>query len=60
METLLTAITVHKIPGKAICGVVVLQQQADGSWMGACSRCAKPFRHHKDPSFERQVLAMRN
>jgi hypothetical protein len=34
MDRLLTAIAVHKIPGKAICGVVVLEQQADGAWTG--------------------------
>jgi uncharacterized metal-binding protein YceD (DUF177 family) len=60
MDRLLTAITVHKIPGKAICGVVVLQQQAGGSWMGTCSRCGKPFDHDKDPTLEMQVLAVRN
>ena len=60
MDRFLTAITVHKIPGKAICGVVVLEQQADGSWTGTCSRCEKPFQHDKDPTFEMQVWAVRN
>ena len=60
MNRLLTAITVHKIPAKEICGVVVLAQQADGSWTGTCSRCGKPFQHQKDPTFEMQVLAVRN
>jgi hypothetical protein len=60
MERLLTAITVHETPGKAICGVVVLEQQADGSWTGTCSRSAKTFHHDQDPTFERQVLALRN
>ena len=60
MNHVLTAITVHKIPGKAICGVVVLEQQAEGSWTGVCSRCTKSFRHDKDPTFEQQVLAVRH
>jgi hypothetical protein len=60
MDRLLTAITVHKIPGKKICGVVVLEQQPDGSWTGSCSKCEKPFHHDKDPTFEMQVLAVRN
>jgi len=59
MDRLLTAITVHEIPGQAICGVVVLEQQADG-WTETCSRCGKPFHHDKDPTFEMQVLAVRN
>jgi uncharacterized metal-binding protein YceD (DUF177 family) len=60
MDRGLTAITIHKIPGKEICGVVVLEQQADGSWAGSCSRCEKPFQHAKDLTFERQVWAVRN
>jgi uncharacterized metal-binding protein YceD (DUF177 family) len=60
MDRGLTAITIHKIPGQEICGVVVLEQQADGSWTGTCSRCEKPSQHAKDPTFERQVLAVRN
>jgi hypothetical protein len=60
MDRLLTAITVHRIPGKEIGGVVILEQHADGSWTGTWSRCAKPFYHDKDPTFERQVLALRN
>ena len=60
MDRLLTAITVHRIPGKEICGVVILEQHADGSWTGACRRCAKLFYHDKDPTFERRVLALRN
>lgn len=60
MENTLIAITVHKIPGKEICGVVVLEQQSDGSWTGQCSKCTKPFHHDKDPAFEKQVLAVRN
>jgi hypothetical protein len=60
MDRLLTAITVHRIPGKEICGGVILEQHADGSWTGTRNRCAKPFYHDKDPTFERQVLALRN
>jgi hypothetical protein len=60
MDTLLTAITIHKIPGKEICGVVVLVQQSDRSWMGTCSKCEKPFHREKDSTFEKQVLAVRN
>jgi hypothetical protein len=60
MEQSLTAITVHKIPGKEICGVVILEQQPGGSWAGQCSKCEKPFYREQDPTFERQVLAIRN
>ncbi len=60
MERSLTAITIHKVPGKEICGVVVLAQQPDGSWSGTCSKCEKPFHHEKDPVFAMQVLAVRN
>jgi hypothetical protein len=60
MDRLLTAITIHRIPGKEICGVVVLEQQPDGSWTGTCSKCEKPFHREKDPAFEKQVLAVRN
>jgi hypothetical protein len=60
MEQVLTAITVHRIPGKEICGVVVLEQQPDGSWSGRCTRCDKLFRRQHDPTFEQQVRAVRN
>jgi hypothetical protein len=60
MDRLLTAITVHRIPGTEICGAVVLNPQTDGSWTGTGSRCAKSFHRDKDPTFERQVLALRN
>jgi hypothetical protein len=60
MDRLLTAITVHRIPSKAICGVAILEQHVDGSWTGTCSRCAKPFYHDQDPTFVQQVLALRN
>jgi hypothetical protein len=59
MDRLLTAITIHKIPGKETCGVV-LEQRSDGSWAGTCGRCEKSFHHDKDPTFEMQVLAVRN
>jgi hypothetical protein len=60
MERSLTAITVHKIPGKEICGGVVLEQRPDGSWAGKCRKCETPFYREQDPTFERQVLAIRN
>jgi hypothetical protein len=56
----LIAITLHRIPRKAVCGVVVLAQQADASWAGKCSRCGGEFRLDRDPKFEAQVRAMRN
>ena len=59
MDRLVTALTVHEIPGKEICGVVVLEQQADQSWTRPCSRCAKTFHHDQNPIFERQVFALR-
>jgi hypothetical protein len=59
MDRLLTAITVHRTPGTEICGGV-LKQQADGSWTGTCSRCAKSFHRDKDPTIERQVLVLRD
>jgi hypothetical protein len=60
MDSPLRAITVHKIPGQESCAVVVLEQQGDGSWAGTCSKSAKPFHRDQDPTFERQVLALRN
>jgi hypothetical protein len=60
MEQALTAITVHKIPGKAFCGVVVLEQQPDGAWMGRGSQCDKPFYREPEAAFEQQVRAVRN
>ncbi len=60
MEKPLTAITLHRIPGKEICGVVTLEQRPDGSWTGQCSKCGKAFHIEKDPTFEAQVLAIRN
>jgi hypothetical protein len=59
MDRLLTAIAVHRIPGTEIGGAIVLKQPTDGSWTGACSRCAKSFHRDKDSVFERQVLAPR-
>jgi hypothetical protein len=54
------AITLHRIPRKEVCGVVVLTQQADKSWAGKCSKCGGDFRLERDPKFEAQVRAMRN
>lgn len=54
------AITLHRIPRKEVCGVVVLAQQQDESWVGKCSKCGGDFRLERDPKFEAQVRAMRN
>jgi hypothetical protein len=56
----LVAITLHRIPRKAVCGVVILSQQEDESWAGKCSKCGGEFRLDRDPKFEAQVRAMRN
>jgi hypothetical protein len=56
----LIAITLHRIPRKEVCGVVVLQQQEDASWSGRCSKCGGEFRLERDPKFETQVRSMRN
>ncbi|MFB3816043.1 MAG: hypothetical protein ACE147_00145 [Candidatus Methylomirabilales bacterium] len=56
----LMAITLHRIPRKAVCGVVILLQQEDASWAGTCSKCGGEFRMERDPKFETQVRAMRN
>ena len=60
MQTPLIAVTLHRIPGKEICGVVILEQQPDQSWTGQCSKCGKEFHMPKDPQFEMQVRAVRN
>ena len=54
------AVTIHRIPKKEYCGVVVLSRQADGTWAGKCSKCGADFQMEKDPRFEGQVRAMRN
>ncbi|MCI0410091.1 MAG: hypothetical protein L0191_16300 [Acidobacteria bacterium] len=54
------AITVHKVPNKEFCGVVVLTQESDGSWSGRCSKCGEAFAVEEDPKFKARVLAMRN
>ena len=54
------AITLHRIPRKEVCGVVVLERQQDASWHGHCSKCGGEFRLERDPKFETQVRAMRN
>lgn len=59
-ERLLIAITVHKVPNKEFCGVVVLTQEPDGSWSGRCSKCGEAFEIEEDPKFKARVLAMRN
>jgi hypothetical protein len=56
----LVAITLHRIPRKQVCGVVILTRQEDTSWAGKCSKCGEDFRVEHDPKFEMQVLAMRN
>jgi len=60
MEKPLIAITVHKVPNKEFCGVVVLRQEPDGSWTGRCSKCGEAFKVEQDPKFEARVLAMCN
>jgi hypothetical protein len=56
----LVAITLHRIPRKEVCGVVILTRQEDASWAGKCSKCGGGFRLERDPKFEAQVRAMRN
>jgi hypothetical protein len=60
MERPLIAITVHKVPKKEFCGVVVLRQDSDGSWTGRCSKCGETFQVEQDPKFEARILALRN
>ena len=60
MEKPLIAISVHKLPHKAFCGVVILLQEAEDSWVGRCSKCGEVFRVEEDPKFKARVLAMRN
>ncbi len=60
MDKPLIAITVHKLPHKAFCGVVILQQEGDESWAGRCSKCGEVFRVDEDPKFKARVLATRN
>ncbi len=54
------AVTLHRIPREKVCGVVVLVQQPDRSWAGACSKCGEGFRMDADAKFEGQVRAIRN
>ena len=35
------AITLHRIPRKEVCGVVILARQEDESWAGKCSKCGE-------------------
>lgn len=60
MKKPLVAITVHKVPHKEFCGVVILTRGSDQSWNGHCSKCGEIFKVEKDPKFEARVLAMRN
>jgi len=59
-DSQLVAITLHRIPRREVCGVVILEQQEDASWLGRCSKCGGEFRLERDPKFETQVRAMRN
>ncbi len=56
----MVAITVHKVPHKEFCGVVVLRQEYDGSWTGQCSKCGEAFQVEEDPKFKARILALRN
>lgn len=56
----LIAITVHKVPHKHFCGVVVLTRESDGAWSGRCSKCGEVFRVEEDAKFTARVRAMRN
>ncbi|MFQ5657819.1 MAG: hypothetical protein ACE5G5_09785 [Candidatus Methylomirabilales bacterium] len=60
MEKPLIAITVHRLPHKEFCGVVILRQEPDRSWNGCCSKCGEAFQVEEDPKFEARVLATRN
>ena len=60
MERPMVAITVHKVPNKEFCGVVVLRQASDGSWSGRCSKCGEAFEVEEDPKFKARILALRN
>ena len=60
MEERLVAITLHRIAGKLVCGVVILARQPDRSWRGKCQKCGEEFRLEPDARFEGQVRAMRN
>jgi hypothetical protein len=59
-EGRLFAVTLHRIPREKVCGVVVLFQQPDRSWAGACSKCGEGFHVDPDEKFEGQVRAIRN
>ncbi len=56
----LIAVTLHRIPRKEVCGVVILTRQEDASWTGKCSKCGEDFHMDRDQKFELQVRAMRN
>jgi hypothetical protein len=59
-DSQLIAITLHRIPHKEVCGVVILERQGDATWVGRCSKCSGEFRLERDQKFEIQVRAMRN
>ncbi len=59
-DSQIVAITLHRIPRKEVCGVVILSQREDESWSGKCSKCGGEFHLERDPKFEAQVQAMRN
>ena len=60
MEEQFVAITLHRIAGQLVCGVVILAKQPDRSWWGTCRKCGEEFRLGPDAQFEGQVRAMRN
>jgi hypothetical protein len=60
VEERFVAITLHRISGKLVCGVVTLARQPDRSWWGKCGKCGEEFRVEPDARFEGQVRAMRN
>ncbi|PWB82250.1 MAG: hypothetical protein C3F08_00105 [Candidatus Methylomirabilota bacterium] len=60
MEEQLVAITLHRIAGQKVCGVVTLTRQPDRSWSGKCGKCGEEFRVEPDARFEGRVRAMRN
>lgn len=60
MKQPMIAITVHKVPHKEFCGVVILTRESDRSWKGRCSKCGETFNIEGDTKFEARVRAMRN
>jgi len=60
MDKPLIAITIHRVPQKEVCGVIILEKQPDRSWTGTCNKCGKEFHVEPNPTFEIQVQAVRN